>query len=68
MSLSDSAPSTSWHRGYKTFFMLKSAEHEIRPANKILTIENSFLLNTTEHENLLKNIYKCQKYLSFLYL
>ena len=23
-----------WHRGYKTFFMRNSAEHEIRPANK----------------------------------
>ena len=23
-----------WPRGYKTFFMLKSAEHEICPANK----------------------------------
>ena len=43
----------TWPRGYKTLFMLNSAEHEICLANKsqILTIANYFLLNTAKHEN-----------------
>ena len=28
------APTISWPRGYKTFFMLNSIEHEIFPAHK----------------------------------
>ena len=32
--------STSWPRGYKTFFVLDSAEHEICPANKSQTAYN----------------------------
>ena len=40
-----------WPRGYKTFFMLNLAEHEIFHAYKSqLTIANSFLLNIVEHE------------------
>ena len=30
----------SWARGYKTFFMLNSAEHEICPANKSQITDN----------------------------
>ena len=42
-----------WPRGYKTFFMLNSAEHEICPVNKS-QISNKckfFILNIAEHEN-----------------
>ena len=44
-------------RGYKTFFMLNSAEHEICMLInlKLLTIANSFLLNIAEHENFSAN-------------
>ena len=40
----------SWPRGYKTFFVLNSAEHEISPANKTQIINNykSFLLMNTK--------------------
>ena len=39
-------------RGYKTFFVLISVEHEIYPANKsqVTNNANSFLLNIAEHE------------------
>ena len=52
-------------RGYKTFFMLNSAEHEIYPANKsqiTKKIANSFLLNITEHENFSANKYENANY------
>ena len=50
--------------GYKTFFMLNSAEHEICPANnlKLLIIANSFLLNIAEHENFSANKYENANY------
>ena len=44
------------------FFMLNSAEHEICPANKLLTIANSFLLNIVEHENFSANKYENANY------
>ena len=38
----------SWARGYKTFFMLSSAEHEIYQANKYLNANNLIsMINTT---------------------
>ena len=40
-------------RGYKTFFMLNSAEHEICPANKYQIANNCyffFLRDIAEHE------------------
>ena len=47
---------------YKTFFMLNSAEHEICPANKPQTTNNSklpyFLLNIAEHEIFSANKYE----------
>ena len=51
-------------RGYKTFFMLNSAEHEIFHANnlKLPTIANSFLLNIAEHENFSANKYENANY------
>ena len=54
----------SWHRGYKTFFMLNSVEHEFYPANKsqILKLANSFLLNIAEHENFPANKYENANY------
>ena len=47
-------------RGYKTFFMLNSAEHEICLLIniKLLTIANSFLRNIAEHENFSANKYE----------
>ena len=49
-------------RGYKTFFMLNSAEHEFCPANKknlkLLKIANSFLLNIAEHDIFSTNEYE----------
>ena len=46
-------------RGYKTFFMLNLAEHEIFHAYKSqLTIANSFLLNIVEHEIFSANKYE----------
>ena len=41
-------------RGYKTFFMLNSAQYEIFHAKKnlkLLTMPTSFLVNIAEHEN-----------------
>ena len=40
-------------KGYKTFFVLNSAEHEIYPANKsqITSNCNSFLLNLAKIKN-----------------
>ena len=51
-------------RGYKTFFMLNSAEHEICHANKsqITKNANSFLLNIAEHENLPADKYENANY------
>ena len=52
-------------RGYKTVFMLNSAEHEICPANKNLrlrTIANSFSLNIAEYENFSSNKYENANY------
>ena len=50
-------------RGYKTFFMLNSAEHEICPAN-ISQITNNckfFLARYAEHETFSANKYKNAK-------
>ena len=51
-------------RGYKTFFMLNSAEHEICLANKsqITNGANSFLLNIAEYENFSVNKYENANY------
>ena len=50
----------TWPRGYKTFFMLNSTEHELCPAKNLifLTIASSFLLNMAEHENFSANKYE----------
>ena len=55
-------------RGYKTFFMLNLAEHDIcHLINlKLLTISNSFLLNIAQHEIFSANKYENTNY--FLYL
>ena len=47
-------------RGYKTFYMLNSARLKfVLLINlKLLTIENSFLLNFAEHENFSANKYE----------
>ena len=47
-------------QGYKTFFMLNSAEHEIFLLInlKLLLIANSFLLNIAERENFSANKYE----------
>ena len=47
----------AWPRGYKTFFMLNSAEHEICPANKSKITNDCkfFLVIQTEHENFSAN-------------
>ena len=37
-------------RGYKTFFMLNSAEHEIFPANKYENANNSWHFNIFSRE------------------
>ena len=54
-------------QGYKTFFMLNSAEHEIFRADvlinlKLLSIANSFLLNLAERENFSANKYENANY------
>ena len=49
-------------RDNKTFFMLKSAKHEMGPANKLLTVADSFLLCKVEHENLSAIKYENAKY------
>ena len=51
-------------RGYKTFFMLNSAEHEIWPANKsqITNNHNFFLQNIAEHEIFSVNKYENANY------
>ena len=52
-------------RGYKTFFMLNSTEHEIFHANKSQitnTMPNSFLLNIAEDENFSANKYENANY------
>ena len=38
----------SWPRGYKTFFMLNSAEHEILSANKYENASNSLARKNLE--------------------
>ena len=47
-------------RGYKTFFMLNSTEHEICSANKsqITKTANYFLLNMAEYEDFSANKYE----------
>ena len=53
-------------RGYKTFFMLNSAEREISPAYKSQItdnkIANSFFLNIAEHEHFSANKYENANY------
>ena len=51
-------------QGYKTFFMLNSAELEIFLLInlKLLTIANSFLLNIIKQENLTANKYENANY------
>ena len=55
-----------WPRGYKTFFMLNSAEHEICPANKSQITDNCkfFLAKHTvaEHENFSADKYENANY------
>ena len=51
-----------WPRGYKTFVLLISAEHEICATNKSQTIVNSFLLYIAEHENFSANKYENANY------
>ena len=53
-----------WPRGYKTFLMLNSAEHEIVLLInlKLLTIANSFLLNIAEHKKFSANKYENANY------
>ena len=52
-----------WPQGYKTLFVLNSAEHEICPANKskITNNCNYFLLNIAEHESFSANRYENAK-------
>ena len=47
-------------RGYKTFFVFNSVEHEICPANNVQITYNCnfFLLNIAEHENFSANKYE----------
>ena len=48
-----------WARGYKTFFMLHSAEHEICPANKSQITNNcNFFSAIAEYENFSANKYE----------
>ena len=51
-------------RGYKTIFMLNSAEHEICAANKSQITNKCilFLLNIAEHENFSANKYENVNY------
>ena len=51
---------TSRPRGYKTFVVLNSAEHDICPANlsKLLKSVISFFFNIAENENLSTNKYE----------
>ena len=53
-----------WARGYKIFFNLNSAEHEIFMIInlKLLTIAISYLLNLAEHENFSANKYENANY------
>ena len=39
-----------WSRGYKTFSMLTSAEHEINPAHKRYNANNCWHFNNYEHD------------------
>ena len=57
-------------RGYKTFFMLNSTEHEICPSNKSQITNNlhSFLLNTAEHESFSANKYENANYCLHLHI
>ena len=47
-------------RGYETFYMLSSGEHEISLLIifKLLTVANFFLLNIAKHENFSANKYE----------
>ena len=49
-------------QGFRTFFMLSSAEHEICPANLKYSNCKIFLLNIAEHENFSTNKYECAKF------
>ena len=40
----------NWPRGYKTFFMLNSVEHEIFPAQKYENAKNCWHFNSYERE------------------
>ena len=57
-------------QGYKTFFMLSSAEHEIYPAHKSQNANNRWdfsfisLINTTSERLKASNFFICQ-YFSF---
>ena len=52
-------------RGYKTFFMLNSAEHEIYPAQTITGILTfSSLINTTSERLKARHFFIC-RYFSF---
>ena len=50
-----------WARGYKTFFMLNSAEHEIFPAHKCLNANNCWNFNIYEQENSIISISEPEK-------
>ena len=60
----------AWPRGYKTFFMLNSAEHELCPAMcnrsqnpcKLLTIAGFILLNIADFEGFSANTYENVNY------
>ena len=55
-------------RGYRTFIMLNSAEYEICPANKLLTIANSFLRNIIKHGAFSANKYENANYCRHFYI
>ena len=59
-----------WPQGYKTFFMLNSAEHEFCPANKSQITNNCIFFlkkkkkkkKTAEHDNFSANKYENANY------
>ena len=48
--MSDYSETEIWNQGYKTFFMLNSAEHKIYPAHKCLNANNCWHFNIYEHD------------------
>ena len=60
----------AWTRGYKVFFMLNSAEHEIYPARKCQNVNNCWhfniisMIDTTSERLLARNFFIC-RYFSF---